>query len=211
MDQKSDIFIFEGSFSKEKYHSKNPIARKLILGFMENLLSLAKQSGSTRFLEVGCGEGQICGLLAKNGFQVRGFDISEDAVAVARSEAEKHTLDIHFSRKDLYELDPGKDSEQTVICCEVLEHVEDPEKAIRKIFSVAEDYVILSVPHEPLWRFMNLMRGKYLTEWGNTPGHIQHWTKREFVRFVSRYAKVLSVQSPTPWTMLLCEPLKAHS
>jgi 2-polyprenyl-3-methyl-5-hydroxy-6-metoxy-1,4-benzoquinol methylase len=208
MNRIDDMFIFEGEKSREKYHSKNPISKKLIQDFMRSLLALAELSGSSRFLEIGCGEGQICGILAKNGFAVKGFDISADSIAVARREAERHALDIHFFQKDLYEIDSKIDREQAVVCCEVLEHLKDVEGALNRIFSVAENRVILSVPHEPMWRFLNMLRGKYLTDWGNTPGHIQHWTKKEFVRLVSRHAKVLAVRLPTPWIMLLCEPKK---
>ena len=96
MRRKNEIFLFEGEISREKYHSTNPIARRLVEDFMTSLLSLVEQSGSSRFLEIGCGEGQICGLLAKNGYEVKGIDISADAIAVAKREAKRHSLDIEF-------------------------------------------------------------------------------------------------------------------
>ena len=30
-----------------------------------------------------------------------------------------------------------------------------------------------------------MMRGKYLKDFGNTPGHIQHWNKRKLMNLVS--------------------------
>lgn len=213
MRRKNEIFLFEGEISREKYHSTNPIARRLVEDFMTSLLSLVEQSGSSRFLEIGCGEGQICGLLAKNGYEVKGIDISADAIAVAKREAKRHSLDIEFVQGDLFKLklDAGSESRQAVICCEVLEHVDDPEEALKRVVSMAESRVVLSVPREPLWRILNMVRGKYLSDLGNTPGHIQHWTKSGFIKLVSRHAKVLAVRTPTPWTMLLCEPLRKTS
>jgi hypothetical protein len=68
---------------------------------------------------------------------------------------------------------------------------------------VARAALIVSVPHEPLWRALNVARGAYLRELGNTPGHLNHWTRRSFVRLLGRYGEVTQVRTPFPWTMLL--------
>lgn len=86
----------------------------------------------------------------------------------------------------------------------MLEHLERPEDALRILREVAKGWVILSVPREPLWRIMNMARGKYLGDLGNTPGHVQHWSHRGFVEMVSRHLEIVSVRLPMPWTMLLC-------
>ena len=93
-----------------------------------------------------------------------------------------------------------------MVCCEVLEHLEQPELALKTLKRVTGRYLILSVPREPLWCAMNLARAKYISRLGNTPGHIQHWSKRGFIRLVSKCFDVLEVKSPLPWTMLLCKP-----
>jgi hypothetical protein len=59
------------------------------------------------------------------------------------------------------------------------------------------------VPREPVWRMTNMARGAYLRDLGNTPGHLNHWSKRSFVSLLSRYGTVEHVRSPFPWTMLL--------
>ena len=43
----------------------------------------------------------------------------------------------------------------------------------------------------------------YLRELGNTPGHVNHWSKRAFVRELARHGEVVQARSPFPWTMLL--------
>jgi hypothetical protein len=68
--------------------------------------------------------------------------------------------------------------------------------------------VVLSVPSEPVWRIGNMARGRYLRQWGNTPGHVNHWGKRGFVRAVSRHFEVEDVASPLPWTMLRARPCR---
>jgi hypothetical protein len=68
---------------------------------------------------------------------------------------------------------------------------------------VAKSCLLVSVPREPLWRGLNMARGAYLKDFGNTPGHINHWSKRSFVSMLSRHGTVDEVRSPFPWTMCL--------
>jgi ubiquinone/menaquinone biosynthesis C-methylase UbiE len=85
----------------------------------------------------------------------------------------------------------------------VLEHVTEPDRALAEMARVARRHLLVSVPHEPLWRALNMARGAYLSALGNTPGHLNHWTRRAFVRLLGRYGDVAEARSPFPWTMLL--------
>jgi 2-polyprenyl-3-methyl-5-hydroxy-6-metoxy-1,4-benzoquinol methylase len=89
-----------------------------------------------------------------------------------------------------------------VLAIEVLEHVDDPPAALAEIARVARGDVVLSVPREPLWRLLNMTRGRYLGRLGNTPGHIQHWSSASFERLVSRHLEVTGTWRPLPWTLL---------
>ncbi len=86
---------------------------------------------------------------------------------------------------------------------EVLEHVPDPEHTVSEMARCASKHLLVSVPREPLWRGLNMARGAYLKDLGNTPGHLNHWSRRAFVRLLSRYGEVQETRSPFPWTMLL--------
>ncbi len=198
--------IFKGDVSAPKYQSRNPISRALVNGFLRSFSELAAKTGAKDVHEVGCGEGQLTGLLKRQGFDVRGSDFDEERLDVARSQTEAANLDIKYVRRSIYELDPAVDSASLIVCCEVLEHLDDPELALKKIASVSTGHVILSVPREPLWRILNMSRLKYLGAWGNTPGHLNHWSTRSFVETVSKYIDVEHVRQPTPWTMLSGRP-----
>jgi 2-polyprenyl-3-methyl-5-hydroxy-6-metoxy-1,4-benzoquinol methylase len=86
---------------------------------------------------------------------------------------------------------------------EVLEHVPDPRQTLAEMIRVAARHLLVSVPREPLWRGLNIARGAYLRELGNTPGHLNHWSKRAFERLLADYGEVVEARSPFPWTMLL--------
>ena len=92
-----------------------------------------------------------------------------------------------------------------------------PRPRVAEMARVARAHLLVSVPREPLWRGLNMARGAYLRDLGNTPGHVNHWSKRAFVSLLSRYGTVEEVRSPFPWTMLLvrvgepCPPKAAAS
>ena len=44
---------------------------------------------------------------------------------------------------------------------EVLEHVPDPEATVAEMARVAERWLLVSVPREPMWRGLNMARGAY--------------------------------------------------
>lgn len=203
--------LFAGVAHAEKYQSGNFIADHLVNRFMKTILASVQRAGSTEVHEVGCGEGHILGMLARNGFQVRGCDVATSSLNVARTESVRHGLDIPLEIKSVYDLDPAVDSADTVLCCEVLEHLTEPDKALERLTAVARKDLILSVPREPLWHLLNLARGKYWEALGNTPGHYQHWTRRAFIDFVATRADIVSVHTPTPWTLIHCRPRKGSA
>lgn len=131
------------------------------------------------------------------------FDISEKVI----KEAQQKYPHIHFSAGNIYEITP-KTKYDLILCCEVLEHLDTPEKALKELKKVSDGYIILSVPREPIWRCLNLLRGKYWRAFGNTPGHIQHWSSNSFKRFLKENGmEIIRITNPLPWTMILCRPI----
>jgi 2-polyprenyl-3-methyl-5-hydroxy-6-metoxy-1,4-benzoquinol methylase len=108
-----------------------------------------------------------------------------------------------FRAMSVERLEFGDREFDLVAATEVLEHVEEPERAVAEMARVAGRWLLVSVPHEPLWRALNMARGAYLRELGNTPGHLNHWTRRSFVSLLARHGEVVQTRAPFPWTMLL--------
>jgi 2-polyprenyl-3-methyl-5-hydroxy-6-metoxy-1,4-benzoquinol methylase len=188
----------------DKLGTRNPIARALVRGFMASFDALLAQSGAQDVHEVGCGEGNLAARLRARGLIVRGSDFSEAIIAEARH---RHgAAGIRFDVKSIYDLAPEVDAASLVVCCEVLEHLDDPQRALVRLTRIVRDWCILSVPREPLWSLMNLARGEYWSDWGNTPGHVQRWSSRSFLALIERHFDVVAVRRPVPWTMVLCRP-----
>jgi 2-polyprenyl-3-methyl-5-hydroxy-6-metoxy-1,4-benzoquinol methylase len=153
---------------------------------------------------VGCGEGELARRLASRGLRVRGTDASPDVVAEAQRRAASAGLDVEFRAAPVEGLDPATDGAELIVCCEVLEHLPDPEAGIAMVARLAHPWTIVSVPREPLWRALNVARLKYVGDLGNTPGHLNHWSRRGFAEFLRRHLEVVEIRSPLPWTMALC-------
>jgi SAM-dependent methyltransferase len=99
---------------------------------------------------------------------------------------------------------PFADDEFDLACAiEVLEHLPDPQRTLAEMARCARRHLLVSVPREPLWRMLNMVRGAYWPALGNTPGHLNHWSRRSFVQLLSRHGEVVEIRTPFPWTMLL--------
>lgn len=190
--------------ARDSYASTNRIARGLVGGFLAKFESLVALTETRDVHEVGCGQGELSIRLAKKGIHVRGSDVSDQLIKEARQCASDAGVSVPFKVASIYDLDVAADSATLVVACEMLEHLEDPERGLEVLSTLANPYLLVSVPREPLWRVLNMARGKYLEHWGNTPGHLQHWSKHRFLAFVGSRFDVVEVDSPFPWTMVLC-------
>jgi SAM-dependent methyltransferase len=187
-----------------KYTTRNPLARLLVANFMSTLRQLVSTSRAREIHEVGCGEGYLSLMLAAEGLRVRGSDRSPEVVSEARRQAAARDLAVAFEVADLYGLEPGRDGAELVLCCEVLEHLPDPGRALQTLAALARPFLILSAPREPLWRALNLARGRYWRDLGNTPGHLQHWSTPAFLALLEEHLCLVELCTPFPWTMALC-------
>lgn len=191
----------------DKYQSENPLVRRIMNGFGSALDELVGIANPQSIHEVGCGEGYWTLKWLSRGMAARGSDFSDSVVEMARVNAQEHSLSVEaFEQKSVYDLEQKIDSADLMVCCEVMEHLEHPEKALEVIRANTGRFAIFSVPREPMWRVLNMARGKYIRDLGNTPGHIQWWSKKRFIDFVSSQFLVDEIRTPIPWTMLLCRP-----
>lgn len=192
-----------------KYTTKNPIAKTLVAGFLDQFFRFVEMSGARNLHEIGCGEGELSWRAAAKGSVVRGTDVAEEAIALAKARVATSASDVarkpDFRVAGICDLSAPDDCAELVICCEVLEHLEDPEQGLAILHRLASPWLLTSVPREPIWRVLNVLRGKYLGSLGNSPGHIQHWSRASFRAFIERRFDVVELASPFPWTMILAK------
>ena len=187
-----------------KYTAKNPAIRWLTERWVANLEKTFEQvaidpyGAPKRALEVGCGEGVIADKLHRRFGDVVALDLPD---AGLRSWWSQYSGPAYL-HADAHHLPFADDQFDLVIAVEVLEHLTDPGQGIRELARVCRRHLIVSVPREPIFRGCNLVAGRYVTDLGNTPGHLNHWSKRGFTKFIAGHADIRRVTSPFPWTTI---------
>jgi 2-polyprenyl-3-methyl-5-hydroxy-6-metoxy-1,4-benzoquinol methylase len=89
-------------------------------------------------------------------------------------------------------------------CLEVLEHLADPDLALRELSRVSSRQIVISVPNEPFFRLTNLARGMYVRRWGDHPEHCQHWNRSSLAALLAGSSDVIAVRSSYPWLIASC-------
>ncbi|MGI8622282.1 MAG: class I SAM-dependent methyltransferase [Solirubrobacteraceae bacterium] len=187
----------------DKYGSTNPVVRRLMAGFEASLEELFVRADPQSLLDVGCGEGVLTHRWARRLGERRvvGIDLEDPAIQAEWTQREAPNLEYRVMKAEHLPFAAGEFGVATAI--EVLEHVPDPAHTVAEMARVASGHPLVSVPREPVWRLTNLARGAYWKALGNTPGHVNHWSRRGFGDLLARHGEVVETRSPYPWTMLL--------
>lgn len=186
------------------------IGSKLLDGYFKSVEELVQSSGilqhkKIKAIELGCGEGFSTQRLR---------DMLPGSVELHASEyvkalvpkASKRNPGVKVTQESVYETNHKDNSFELVFLLEVLEHLDYPDLALKEIARILkpDGYLVLGVPREPLWCSLNMARGKYLRHFGNTPGHLNHWSSLMLKRFISKhFGPVIESQRPLPWTQVL--------
>jgi SAM-dependent methyltransferase len=198
-----DDFDGAGNFYN-KYESGNPLVKLLMKKFFSDLSSIIipikDEIGSA--LEIGCGEGYITEYVHQRGIPISGTDVSSRIIDLARKKFPGRV----FFVLSVYELEAVQKKYDLIVANEIFEHLDDPDNAIEEIKKIAGKYIIINVPNEPYFRFANILRLRYLTSGGNTPGHVNHWSKKQFEKFLILHGLTIKmIKCSTLWTLTLCE------
>jgi len=186
-----------------KYEDENFISRYLVNKYfssVQKLLEKIKDINSAH--EIGCGEGRSTIRLNKMTPNLTASEYVDKLVLTAK----ENNPSLNIFQESVYQLSYGDSSIDLVFLLEVLEHLDYPDIALKEIKRISSKYLILGVPREPMWRFLNMCRFKYLKDFGNTPGHLNHWSKKSIIKLIEeKFGKVIAVESPIPWTIVLAE------
>src|SRR5919109_1869814 len=180
----------------DKYGSTNPVVKRLMARFERDMAELLERARPNSIIDVGCGEGVLTEQWAAGmpDGRVVGVDLEDEKLEEEWARRRRPNLEFRVSYGD--QLPFEDDAFEAAAAMEVLEHVPDPDAVLNEMTRVATRWLLVSVPREPLWRALNMARGAYLRDLGNTPGHLNHWSKRAFVALLGRHGDVVEARSP---------------
>ena len=189
----------------DKYGTRNPVARLLVSRFLTAVEESVRELRPGSLLDVGCGEGNVTERLARAfpATRVVGVDVADPALL--HEWEGRRAPNLGFAPGSAYSLPYGDGEFEVVSAFEVLEHLERADEALAELARVASRALVLSVPREPWWRATNVLSARYIRALGNTPGHVNHWTREEFRRFAGGAGDVARIRSPYPWTVVSVE------
>jgi 2-polyprenyl-3-methyl-5-hydroxy-6-metoxy-1,4-benzoquinol methylase len=198
-----DDFVGPIGNASAKYEASNPVVRHLLNRFLRRVDEAAADLRPASVLDVGCGEGVVTERLAGSLAPATVLGVDADEGHLKDEWQRRSAPNLSFAAGSAYDL-PFKDNCFDLVCCmEVLEHLERPRDALAEMGRVAGRALLLSVPNEPSWRISHLVAGRNLGSLGNTPGHINHWSKRAFAELVSDYGRITKVEGVFPWTLVV--------
>jgi SAM-dependent methyltransferase len=131
-----------------------------------------------RVLDFGCGNGVLTQLMHSQGFgsEIVGVDVSATALQFASRRFARPGLrfESRSGRAGLADLGVF----DVVVASHVLEHLDDPDRALAELSAVAE-WLLLEVPLEDCWvsRLISAL-GRDRTQ--NPVGHVKFWTRTSF-------------------------------
>ena len=112
----------EGPF--KPLHMLNPVRTD----FIKNRIELKDKT----LIDVGCGGGLLCENLAEHSKEVKGIDMSNEAIKIAKTHQSLKNLKIDYEEIALESLlKKSKIKYDVLTCMELVEHVPDPEKLIK--------------------------------------------------------------------------------
>jgi SAM-dependent methyltransferase len=149
---------------------------------MDKALSLA---------DIGCGPGNLINMIEKKWPNMRlfGFDFSINAINVARLKVPSAIFNTH----DIYK--PLNDQFDIVLCCETLEHLLYPAKALENVLSATRQVCILTVPDGRMDTYQ---------------GHINFWSEESWGCFLQTWIKSWEVSISHTRTGLIALMIKRN-
>ncbi len=190
------------SSNLKKHTSKNPLQRFLIDRFQDSVAAEVKKLKPESLLSVGCGEGfdlkHVISFFKPR--RVVGVDFDNGALKYARMQLPG----VNFKKANATRL-PFKDKEfDLVLALEVIEHIKEFEKVLDEIKRVAKKFALITVPWEPCFSFIGLLRGKYIKRLGRHPEHVNAWSKKAFLQVLKeRNWEIKKHKIIFPWQMAL--------
>jgi len=126
-----------------------------------------------KVLDLGCGDGVLSYMLWKRKADTVGVDHSEKGIELARTMHKKLNSNVIFHMSSAYDLPLDNKSVKGIICSDVIEHVQEPNKLLDEIDRVLKvgGHAVISTPIRRTKDPLDKM-------------HVREWFEDEFVDLI---------------------------
>lgn len=158
--------------------------------FNERAIELVRGIPATRVLDIGCGDGRLIHHVVKNNPEVTAVAIDDDDSGIREQWDRLSGARLKFQAAHVCQLPFDDNAFAIVTAFSVLEHIDDPDSALREIRRVSNGWLIASVPLERWWRVANIVRRRHLRRLGRPPDPINRFTRRSFRQLLERHGHI---------------------
>lgn len=141
-------------------------------------------------------------LLKASNAQIHATDISPTCFADAQSNVSSEL--VTFTAENVMINVPAAGPVEIVKCCEVQDYIDDSQNGFEALAALNRGPYFLR--REPLWRILKLARRAHIKDWVNSTCQLRHWSTRGLLKFISDRLTPISVRSPIPFSIVLCQP-----
>ena len=173
------------------------------LEYLPELLTLFKEHGIRKVLDLGCGSGTHIASLADSGFEVYGIDNSEKAIAVARKYFKEKRLKGNLKVESMYgKLPYENDFFDVIISFRAIYHakIDDIRKTIKEIERVLKPHGLIFIttrkktPNRTMSRHNMLDSRTYVPTEGEEAGVIHYAFNKKLLRKEFKNFKINCLQ-----------------
>lgn len=141
-------------------HSPAPRHRRRII------LNMLRGLEFESVLDVGCAQAFLLDILAKRKKKTFGCDISNEVIEFNR----KNFPDSEFARVNIENgVYPDDKKFDLIICSEVIEHIQNWEKALENLMKMCNKYIVVTVPAGKMHKIDEIV------------GHVRHYNGNELI------------------------------
>lgn len=190
--------LIKKSSNEQKYTNKNFFHKLFLNLFLDTIFDEINKLNPKTILDFGCGEGFFLKAMKDRGLsekKILGVDNRKKAVENASSLLPEYD----FKQIDLFQISPDEFQFDLVMAIEVLEHLYEPEKFVKHLNLLSSRYLLFTVPFEPWFQTINLLRGRDILRLGNHPEHVNHWSPASFRKFLTPYIRIKNLFIKFPW------------